>query len=257
MCIELSKTSPWTRSTPIAITLVGRAAKRARGRPDRRHQDPPDERAQAERRARKKAWKEKQARRAAEPAAPVAPPGRAVKLPAFARNVEGLVRAFEDATLAREDWTHAAHLVVALSYAHRHRLEAYTRLRDGIRRYNAATGLVETPTRGFHETITRAWFQLVLHFLDLFDDGRPLQALATDLIEVYERDELFRHFSRERLLAAGARAGWVEPDRAPLPELEPLTPSDRRWLAALEARVAAVEVEVVVEVVVEAELAAV
>ena len=152
------------------------------------------------------------------------------KLPMFAGNVEGLVRAFEDATLAREDWTHSVHLVVALAYAHGHRLEAYTRLREGIQRYNTATGLVETATRGYHETITQAWFHLVLHFLDVFDDGRPLQSLADDLTAVYERNDLFTHYSREQLLSSEARAGWVEPDRAPLPELEPFTPEDRRWM---------------------------
>jgi len=152
-------------------------------------------------------------------------------LPVFARNVLGLVDAFESGTLAREDFTHAAHLVVALAYAHGQRLEAYSLLREGIKRYNAATGLVETPTRGYHETITQVWFHLVLHFLDVYDEGQPLQALADDLIELFERDDLFRHYSRARLLAPGARSGWVEPDLAPLPELEVLTPADRRWAA--------------------------
>lgn len=171
-------------------------------------------------------------RRPAPTPAPAALAASAAPLPAYAKNVEGLVRAFEDATLAREDWTHAAHLVVALVYAHRHRLDAYTRLREAIKRYNRATGTPETPTRGYHETITAAWFHLVLHFLDLFDDGRPLAHLVDDLVQVYGRDELFAHFSRERLMTPEARAGWVEPDLKPLPALEPFTPEDNRWLKA-------------------------
>ncbi len=163
-----------------------------------------------------------------------APPEPTITLQAiYAKNPGALVQAFEDGTLAREDWTHAAHLVVALSYAHLHRLEAYERMREGIQRYNRVTGLVETPTRGFHETITRAWFQLVLHFLDLFDDGRPMASLAEDLVQLFPKEELFRHFSRGVLLSVEARGGWVEPDLRPLPELEAYTPADRRWLATL------------------------
>lgn len=150
-------------------------------------------------------------------------------LPLFGRSVFRLLNAFETATLAREDFTHAAHLVVALAYAHGQRAEAYGLLREGIQRYNAATGLVETPTRGYHETITQAWFHLVLHFLDLFDEGQSLQSLAEDLIQLFERDDLFRHYSRGLLLTHAARSGWVEPDLEPLPPLEPLTPADRRW----------------------------
>lgn len=162
-----------------------------------------------------------------------APTPAPAPIPLFAKNPDALVRAFEDGTLAREDWTHAAHLVVALAYAHGQRLEAYERLREGIQRYNRLTGLVETPTRGFHETITRAWFQLVLHFLDLFDDGRPVASLAEDLVQLLPKEELFRHFSRNVLLSVDARRGWVEPDLRPLPELEPYTPADRRFLQTL------------------------
>lgn len=173
----------------------------------------------------RKAKKKQRAR----PAPPATIPIQAI----YAKNPDALVRAFEDGTLAREDWTHAAHLVVALSYAHGQRLEAYERLREGIQRYNQRTGLVETPTRGFHETITRAWFQLVLHFLDLFDDGRSLPSLAEDLVQLFPKEELFLHFSRNVLLSVEARRGWVEPDLRPLPELEPYTPADRRFLQTL------------------------
>ena len=44
-----------------------------------------------------------------------------------------LVRSFEHATVSREDWKHAEHLVVALYYLTRHDLDtAYAKMRDGI-----------------------------------------------------------------------------------------------------------------------------
>lgn len=159
--------------------------------------------------------------------------------PDYQKNPTLLVTAFETGVLPREQWTHAAHLVVALYYAHNHRTEAYAKMREGIQRYNRLTGLVETPTRGFHETITRAWFQLVLHFLDLFDDGRPVESLAQDLVTLFPKDELFRYYTRDALLSSDARKGLVDPDLRPLPVLEEHTPADRRFLAALAKKPAA------------------
>jgi len=165
--------------------------------------------------------------------------------PKYRTNTEiaELIRRFEDATLPREEWTHGAHLVVAMAFARRFRpAEAFTRLTAAIKRYNKATGTPETPTRGYHETITVAWFHLVLHFLEVFDDGRSLAALADALVELYSKDELFRHYTRDRLLAPTARAGWIAPDLVALPELQPYTNADREWLNALDARIAAVPV---------------
>ncbi len=153
--------------------------------------------------------------------------------------VQGLVRRFEDMTLPREAWTHEAHLVVALDFARRFRpTEGLTRLRAAIKQYNKATGTPETKTRGYHETITVAWFHLVHHFLEVFDDGRSLAALADALVELYAKEELFRHYTRERLLGTDARAGWVEPDLQPLPALAAFTKADQAWLEALNARAA-------------------
>jgi hypothetical protein len=156
------------------------------------------------------------------------------------REVRALVRRFDETTLPREEWTHEAHLVVALDIARRHRpQEAVTRLRASIKRLNAAHGTPETETRGYHETITLAWFHLVRHFLEVFDDGRSLAALVDALVERFAaKDALFEHYSRERLLSREARARWVEPDLRPLPALEPFARQDQEWLQSLDARAA-------------------
>lgn len=78
------------------------------------------------------------------------------------------------------------------------------------------------------------------HFLDVFDDGRSEAALADALVDLYSKDTLLEHWSRERLRTPEARAGWVEPDRAPLPRLAAETRQDQRWLDSLSNRVAAV-----------------
>ena len=76
--------------------------------------------------------------------------------------VPRLVARFEDCTLPKEEWTHRAHLTVGLWYATRLPYEAALgAMRDGILRLNQAHGVPTTPTRGYHETITR-FYLLVL-----------------------------------------------------------------------------------------------
>ncbi|HZU96150.1 MAG TPA: hypothetical protein VFF73_05530 [Planctomycetota bacterium] len=151
-----------------------------------------------------------------------------------------LVRKFQAGTLPKEEWTHAAHLVVALDHARRYEpAEAIERLRSSIKRYNKATGTPETPTRGFHETITLAWFHLVRHFLEVFDDGRSFAALADAVVQLYSKDEIFAHYSRERLMTPEARARWIEPDLRPLPRLAAERAQEAaNWLEQFDAWVA-------------------
>ena len=129
-----------------------------------------------------------------------------------------LVRRFEDRTLPREEWTHAAHLTVALW----HLLEfdwpeATARVRRGIRRYNAAHGIPTTPTGGYHETLTLFWLRVVRSFLEAErNEARALVSLANELAAAADSRLPLRHYTRERLFSPEARASWVEPDLEPV-----------------------------------------
>lgn len=120
--------------------------------------------------------------------------------PESVQDDEVLWRAFHDRTLPAAQWTHAAHLRIAAMHLARYSLdEAHLLMRVGIIRLNAAHGLVETATRGYHETLTRVWLLLVAA-------GHAV-----------ERDVPLRYYSRERLFSLAARATFIEPDLAPLP----------------------------------------
>ena len=124
-----------------------------------------------------------------------------------------LVRGFEDCTLARERWTHAAHLTVALWYlTHAPMNEATERMRRGLQRFIAHHG-----KQGYHETITLFWLKLVRHFLDQADANRPLPDLANELLARFGNSQfLFAHYSRELVHTATAKTTWLEPDLRPL-----------------------------------------
>jgi hypothetical protein len=133
--------------------------------------------------------------------------------------VERVVAGFRDGTLPQGEWTHRAHLTVALWYATNHPpAEALDLVRAGILRLNAAHGVPTTPTRGYHETITRFYMHVVTHHLHEHDPGADWAERANRLVEhLGARDLPLRHYSAARLKSAEARAGWVEPDLRPLP----------------------------------------
>lgn len=131
-----------------------------------------------------------------------------------------LVERFEAATLSHAEWTHRAHLTVALWYATHHAPgEALDRMRVGLVRLNAAHGIPITPTRGYHETITRFYMHVVGKFVAL--ETSPTESWDDRANRLFERlgarDLTRRYYSESRLMSGEARAAWVEPDLQPLP----------------------------------------
>lgn len=135
--------------------------------------------------------------------------------PAVALDDDALWRAFHDRTLSPWQWTHEAHLRVAWLHLARYELdEAHLRMRAGILRLNAAHGLVETPQRGYHETLTRVWLALVRAARVRAPGGDSTGVLSQPGLE---RTAPLRYYSRERLFSLQARALFVPPDLAELP----------------------------------------
>lgn len=134
---------------------------------------------------------------------------------AIAHLGEGLVAC----TLAREEWTHEAHLAACLYLlARRPDIDVDTSIAGLISRFNESVGGVNDDHNGYHDTITRAYVAGVRRFLreeasgDLAADVNTLLAS-----EAGSREWPLRFYSRERLFSVEARRGFVEPDRAPLP----------------------------------------
>lgn len=132
--------------------------------------------------------------------------------------LEVLIVRFESGTLPKAEWTHQAHLLVGLWYVFHHGKEKATLLmRDGVRRYNDATGTPNTATSGYHETITLFFIWFLDSFLKRTDRQRPLNQIADELLEKHsDRNLPLRYYSKERLMSVEARFGWIEPDLQPL-----------------------------------------
>ncbi len=132
---------------------------------------------------------------------------------------ERITLAFIDRTLPKSEWTHHAHLRVGLWHLlHYSEGSALALLRERIRAYNETTGVANTESGGYHETITRFFLRVIRVFLESVDPARPVDELAGELIERHGGHDLaLRYYSRERLFSREARRSWVEPELQPLP----------------------------------------
>lgn len=133
--------------------------------------------------------------------------------------VERLARGVIDGSCPKAEWTHAAHFAVAF-WILRHWPDrpAETVMPDIIRTYNEATGVRNTDTSGYHETITQASIRAAQSFLGGYPASQPLHELIDLLMDTAlgRSGWMLAHWTRERLFSVEARRVWVGPDLQPL-----------------------------------------
>ena len=124
-----------------------------------------------------------------------------------------------DLTLPKARWTHRGHFACALwLIAKRPDLDLARAMPGFIRAYNEATGVANTDTGGYHETITLASLRGAKAFL-AERNGIPLHAVANALMAspLGDKNWPLTYWTSARLFSVEARRRWVEPDIAPLP----------------------------------------
>ncbi len=128
--------------------------------------------------------------------------------------IYSLVRSFEERTLPKSEWTHAAHLTVGLYYCFKHGFGAAKNLMgDGIYWLNDAHGTPNNETSGYHETLTFFWLRIISHFIEDNSGETSLSNLANNLVESFADTKIaFRFYSRELLFSPLARERYVKPD---------------------------------------------
>jgi hypothetical protein len=133
-------------------------------------------------------------------------------------DIERIGRGVLMRTLPKPEWTHAAHFAAAFWLLSRPDRDAMREMPGLIRAYNEATGVANTDSTGYHETITLASLRAARAWLN----ARPHEMLHASLRELlasdYGRsDWLLAYWSRPLLFSVEARRAWVEPDLRPLP----------------------------------------
>jgi hypothetical protein len=127
--------------------------------------------------------------------------------------IADLVRKFEDATIARDDWKHAEHLVVALYYLCHHDIDKATeKMRSGIFKLLTDRFKVDlSKEMPYHETLTVFWMRTVAEF-NGSKNGASLVEKTNEIVATYDKDYPLRFYSRDYLFSDEARASFVDGD---------------------------------------------
>ena len=125
-----------------------------------------------------------------------------------------IIKGFEERTLIKSEWTHAAHLTVALFYCVVHPFGiAKNLMSDGICWLNDKHGTANNDSSGYHETLTVFWLRTVANFVSENGEERSFFTLANKLLAEHSDASLpLKFYSRERLFSKTARKIFVEPD---------------------------------------------
>ncbi len=128
--------------------------------------------------------------------------------------ISSLIDRFEKRKLPKKEWTHEAHLVVAIWYCKKYQFEkAMNKVRANIKQHNISVGTANTDTGGYHESITKFWLIVASRFI------AKCKAETTDAIcNAFINSEWGRSsyplnfYKPKTLFTLKARHHWVEPD---------------------------------------------
>jgi hypothetical protein len=126
--------------------------------------------------------------------------------------IAAVVRGFESCTTPAGDFTHFAHVTVAVWYLSQSAVtEAIELMRAGLFRF---LDHHQVDRVKYHETLTVFWLKLVRQRMDEQGAGRSLLEITNSVIRsIGNSKTVFDYYSEELLWSNDARYGWVEPDR--------------------------------------------
>ena len=134
-----------------------------------------------------------------------------------------LLRQFESLALPFAQWTHPAHVRVAFLYLRNHPFDdALSRMRAGVKAYNTANNVPESPTSGYNETTTHAFLHLIAATMQAYGGVCPADssdAFCDAHPQLMTRHALRLFYSPQQRMHPLAKTQFVEPDLAPLPRI--------------------------------------
>lgn len=130
--------------------------------------------------------------------------------------IEKIVNGFQNGTLPANEWTHEAHLIVALWYLNNYDLdEAICRFRPSLINYHSGQGGQHTLSSGYHETLTLFWLEVLNTFKEQPSIKNLNLSKQTEILlsgPVGDKKLPSKFYSKEHLMSVAARARWVTPD---------------------------------------------
>ena len=123
-------------------------------------------------------------------------------------DIEALAEKFERRALLKQDWTHAAHMIVAFWYIYNYEYhEAICKLRSGIILLNQSHRTENHGSSGYHETLTIFWCKVISTYLKSIE-GSSLDDIVNNFLNspLADRQLPFKFYNKEKLLTSEYRA---------------------------------------------------
>jgi hypothetical protein len=124
------------------------------------------------------------------------------------------IRQWQECTLPKAAWTHAAHVAVAAYFAFDLGPDqVFSVMKRGIIRLNESYGGVNGPDSGYHETLTRFWSLVVGSFVRRGRFASPVEAVRHAVARFGpERDLHKTYYSFDVVKSRRARQEPIEPE---------------------------------------------
>jgi hypothetical protein len=152
-----------------------------------------------------------------------------------------LQQQFEDCSFPFDQWHHRSHVRVAWNYLTRFGFDAAgQKLRDGIRAYNAANGVVDAPGSGYHETMTMAWLRIIHVTMQVYGPKETSEEFFDFHPQLGQKKILRLFYSPELFMSPRAKHEFVEPDLtrfpAPLAQMQAETAEKRPFTPGIDSQ---------------------
>ena len=121
-------------------------------------------------------------------------------------------------TLPKAEWTHAAHFAAAIWLLDHPDYDPFDAMPGFIRAYNETTGVPNSDTDGYHETITIASLRAAAHIYHARQMREALFETVNALLTspFGSPNWILDHWTKPVLFSVEARRNWIEPDVKPL-----------------------------------------
>ena len=124
-----------------------------------------------------------------------------------------------DLSLPKAEWTHAAHFAAAIWLLSHPQMDAFAEMPEIIRAYNISTGVPNSDTDGYHETITIASLRAAEFVLNNAPTDQALYKTVNAVLASPFGSPawILDYWTKDVLFSAEARRRWIDPDKAPMP----------------------------------------
>lgn len=136
--------------------------------------------------------------------------------------IDALLDLISGLGLPNEEFTHREHLAFASSLALSDPKGSFERIKAGIMALNKSNNVGQTPTGGYHETLTVAWHSLISAHIASLPVETPRRLVVNSVLNAFaDKRVILNYYSKDLIMSWTARIEFVPPDITPLPEVAP------------------------------------